>query len=146
MIDNITLVRGKHSYKAGIDAQFVSDERVRGERFFYTFPTSDAYLAANSGAAPFGYTSLQQDFGNLTAGYDSAFYGFFVQDDWQLNSRMKLLYGLRYDIFDVPSAREFAPIRTRRTSPSTKTTSRRGSASRGRSTIGRRPCCERRWA
>ena len=109
VIDNITLVRGKHSYKAGIDAQFVSDERVRGERFFYTFPTSDAYLAANSGAAPFGYTSLQQDFGNLTAGYDSAFYGFFVQDDWQLNSRMKLLYGLRYDIFDVPSAREFAP-------------------------------------
>ena len=109
VIDNLTLVRGKHSYKAGIDAQFVADARVRGERFFYTFPTSDAYLAANSGAAPFGYTSLQQDFGNLTAGYDSAFYGFFVQDDWQLNSRMKLLYGLRYDIFDVPSAREFAP-------------------------------------
>jgi len=49
VIDNITLVRGKHSYKAGIDAQFVSDERVRGERFFYTFPTSDAYLAANGG-------------------------------------------------------------------------------------------------
>ena len=82
---------------------------MRGERFFYTFPTNDAYLGARSGATPFSYTSLQQDFGDLTAAYDSAFYGFFVQDDWQLNSRMKVLYGIRYDLFDVPSARTFAP-------------------------------------
>ncbi len=109
VVDNLTWIRGKHSYKAGIDAQFIADERVRGERFFYTFPTNDAYLAARNGSNPFSYTSLQQDFGDLTAGYDSAFYGFFVQDDWQLNSRMKVLYGLRYDLFDVPSARVFAP-------------------------------------
>ena len=31
-----------------------------------------------------------------------------MQDDWQLTPRMKLLYGLRYDLFDVPSARPFA--------------------------------------
>ncbi len=109
VIENLTWIRGKHSFKAGIDAQFIADDRVRGERFFYTFPTNDAYLGARSGATPFSYTSLQQDFGDLTAAYDSAFYGFFVQDDWQLNSRMKLLYGLRYDLFDVPSARTFAP-------------------------------------
>jgi hypothetical protein len=107
VIDNLTWIRGRHGFKAGIDAQFISDDRVRGERFFYTFPTSDAYLAAKSGAAPFGYTTFQQDFGNLTVGYDSAFYGLFAQDDWQLNSRMKLLFGLRYDLFDVPSARPF---------------------------------------
>jgi hypothetical protein len=109
VIDNLTWIRGKHGFKAGIDAQFIADDRVRGERFLYTFPTSDAYLAARGGATPFGYTSLQQDFGDLTAAYDSAFYGFFIQDDWQLSSRMKLLYGLRYDVFDVPSARTFAP-------------------------------------
>jgi hypothetical protein len=108
VVDNLTWIRGKHSYKAGIDAQFISDDRVRGERFFYTFPTNDAYLAARSGANPFGYTSLQQDFGDLAVDYSSAFYGFFVQDDWQLNPRVKVLYGLRYDLFDVPSAR---PIR-----------------------------------
>jgi hypothetical protein len=108
VIDNLTWIRGKHGFKAGIDAQFIADDRVRGERFFYTFPTSAAYLAARSGTAPFAYTSLQQDFGNLTAAYDSAFYGFFVQDDWQLNARMKLLFGIRYDLFDVPAARPFA--------------------------------------
>ena len=31
-----------------------------------------------------------------------------MQDDWQLTPQMKLLYGLRYDVFDVPSARPFA--------------------------------------
>ena len=71
--------------------------------------TNDTYLSARGGSTPLSYTSLQQDFGDLTAAYDSAFYGFFLQDDWQLNSRMKLLYGIRYDLFDVPSARTFAP-------------------------------------
>jgi hypothetical protein len=106
VVNNLTWIRGKHGFKIGVDAQFIADDRVRGERFFYTFPNSSAYV--NAAASPFGYTSLQQDFGDLTAGYDSAFYGFFVQDDWQINARMKFLYGLRYDLFDVPSARPFA--------------------------------------
>jgi hypothetical protein len=109
VVDNFTWIRGSHSFKTGIDAQFISDDRVKGERFLYTFPSIDSYLAAKSGANPFGYTTLQQDFGERAVGYDSAFYGLFVQDDWQINSRMKLLFGLRYDLFDVPSARSFAP-------------------------------------
>jgi hypothetical protein len=108
VVNNLTWLRGKHAYKFGIDAQFIADDRVRGERFLYTFPSVDAYLAARNGSNRFGYTSLQQDFGNLTAEYSSAFYGAFVQDDWQIHPRVKLLYGLRYDLFDVPSARTFA--------------------------------------
>jgi Carboxypeptidase regulatory-like domain/TonB dependent receptor-like, beta-barrel len=108
VIDNLTWLRGKHSFKAGIDAQFIADDRVKGERFLYTFPTSAAYLAARSGAAPRGYTTLQQDFGQLDVSYSSGFYGMFAQDDWQLTPQMKLLFGLRYDLFDVPSARTFA--------------------------------------
>jgi len=107
-IDNFTWVRGKHSVKAGLDAQFIADDRVRGERFEYTFPTVDAYLAAVAGSAPLGYTTFRQDFGDLTASYSSAFYGLFVQDDWQITDRIKLLYGVRYDLFDVPAARTFA--------------------------------------
>ena len=108
VIDNVSWIRGSHGFKGGIDAQFVVDDRVRGERFEYVFPTIDSYLAARGGTAPFGYTTFRQDFGDLTAGYSSAFYGLFVQDDWQITDRMKLLYGIRYDLFDVPSARTFA--------------------------------------
>ena len=75
---------GSHALKAGVDAQFIGDERVQGENFQYTFPTIDSYLAAKNGANPFGYTSLQQTFGQLDIDYSSRFYGFFVQDDWQI--------------------------------------------------------------
>jgi len=108
VIDNVSWIRGKHAFKGGVDAQFIGDKRVRGEQFIYTFPNNAAYLAAKNGTSPFGYTTLQQLFGNREASYDSAFYGVFVQDDWQLTPQLKVLYGVRYDLFDVPSARPFA--------------------------------------
>jgi len=111
VIDNISWVRGRHAFKAGIDAQWIGDRRTRGEQFVYTFPNNEAYLAAKSGAAPLGYTNLQQLFGNRDAEYSSGFYGLFAQDDWQVTPQLKVLYGLRYDVFDVPQSRPFAANR-----------------------------------
>ncbi|TAK17721.1 MAG: hypothetical protein EPO35_02585 [Acidobacteria bacterium] len=108
VIDNYSVLRGRHAFKAGIDAQFIADTRVPGDLFQYTFPTVDAYLAAKNGTNRFGYTSLQQRFGAVNTEYNSAFYGAFIQDDWQVTPSLKVLYGLRYDVFDVPSARPFA--------------------------------------
>jgi hypothetical protein len=108
VIDNYSWIRGRHAFKGGIDAQFIADTRLRGEQFIYTFPNVAAYLDAKNGANPYSYTTLQQLFGSRSANYDSAFYGLFVQDDWQLTPQVKLLYGVRYDLFDVPSARTFA--------------------------------------
>jgi Carboxypeptidase regulatory-like domain/TonB dependent receptor-like, beta-barrel len=107
-IDNYTWIAGSHAVKGGIDAQFIGDDRVAGENYQYTFSTTAAYLAAKSGANPFAYTTLQQTFGDLSLSYDSRFYGVFVQDDWQIASRIKLLYGLRYDLFDIPQSKPFA--------------------------------------
>ena len=107
VIDNLSWIRATHAYKMGVDLQWIGDQRVRGDQFVYTFPNNAAYLAAKNGTAPFGYSTLQQLFGNLAADYNSGFYGFFVQDDWQIRPQLKLLYGLRYDLFDVPSARPY---------------------------------------
>jgi hypothetical protein len=111
VIDNLSWLRGKHGLKAGIDAQWIADTRVRGEQFIYTFPNTASYLAAKGGQSPLGYTSLQQLFGNASAQYDSGFYGLFAQDDWQVTPQLKVLYGIRYDLFDVPAARGFAANR-----------------------------------
>jgi hypothetical protein len=107
-IDNYTWIAGSHAVKGGIDAQFIGDDRVAGENFQYTFSTTAAYLAAKSGANPYAYTTLQQTFGDLSLSYQSRFYGVFLQDDWQIASRIKLLYGVRYDLFDVPQSKPFA--------------------------------------
>jgi TonB dependent receptor-like, beta-barrel len=109
VIDNFTVVRGSHALKTGLDVQWVGDDRVQGENFQYTFATIDAYNAARSGANPYSYNQLQQTFGQLDISYNSRFYGFFVQDDWQISPRIKLLYGLRYDVFDVPEMVPYSP-------------------------------------
>jgi hypothetical protein len=107
-LDNLSWIKGRHAFKTGVDAQWIADDRVKGNLFLYTFPNISAYLAAKSGADPFSYSQLQQVFGNTSVSYNSGFYGLFAQDDWQIASRIKLLYGLRYDLFDIPSARPFA--------------------------------------
>jgi hypothetical protein len=108
VVDNYSVLRGRHAFKAGIDAQLIADDRVKGDRFQYTFPTIAAYLAAQNGTNKYGYTSLQQQFGNVSVSYNSGFYGFFLQDDWQVSPQLKVLYGVRYDLFDVPASRPFA--------------------------------------
>jgi hypothetical protein len=109
VIDNVSLIRGRHALKTGIDAQWIADKRVRGDLFLYTFATINDYLAAKGGANPLAYANFQQQLGDVTASYNSGFYGMFVQDDWQIAPRLKVLYGVRYDLFDVPEARQFGP-------------------------------------
>src|SRR5437867_1502116 len=101
VVDNFTWLRGRHSFKAGANLQFIGDDRVNTLRQIYTFRDVASYLAAKNGTNPRSYVSFQQDLGDPTVSYKSGFYGFFVQDDFRVSSSFKLLYGLRYDLFDV---------------------------------------------
>ncbi len=107
VLDNFTWMRGRHSFKAGFDLQFVADDRVNTLRQIYTFPSVDAYLAAKNGTNPRSYTTFQQDLGDPSVSYNSGFHGFFVQDDFRVSAGFKLLFGIRYDLFNVPDARPF---------------------------------------
>jgi hypothetical protein len=118
--DNFTLVRGNHAYKAGIDIQTVSDTRTAAPAALYTFPSIAAYQAAANGTNRFGYTSFTQYFGLPDLEYSSNQFGFFVQDDWRVNADLKLLYGVRYDVYGVPDGVPNAPIETSREFPVSK--------------------------
>jgi hypothetical protein len=109
-IDNFTYIRGAHSYKMGFDYQHIYDARTSAPQFIYTFPTVDSYNAAKSGTAPFGYTSMSQITGNLSFNMSSNVFSTFVQDDWQLLPSLKLLYGLRYDLYKYPAGLADAPL------------------------------------
>jgi hypothetical protein len=110
VIDNFTWFHGNHSFKFGLDLQFVGDERVASLFSLYTFPSIDAYLAAQSGTNPKSYTTFSQLFGEPGFSMDSRLYGFFVQDDWRATSDLKFLYGLRYDVYDWPDGIPDAPF------------------------------------
>jgi hypothetical protein len=109
VIDNFTVIKGRHSLKVGADLQFVDDTRLNTLRQIYTFATIDAYLAARDGITPFSYSTYVQDVGNPAVAYNSGVYGFFVQDDFQVSPSFKVLYGIRYDLFDIPSSRPYPP-------------------------------------
>lgn len=110
VIDNFTLIRGSHSYKVGFDFQHIYDQRTAAPQFIYTFPTQQAYLDAKSGLNPLGYSTMTQLTGNLNFNMSTNLFSAFIQDDWQISSRVKLLYGLRYDLYNYPAGLSTAPL------------------------------------
>jgi hypothetical protein len=68
----------------------------------------DAYLAAKNGSNPRSYASFTQLLGDPKVAYNSTFYSLFVQDDLRLSASFKVLFGVRYDLFQIPDSRPFA--------------------------------------
>ncbi len=110
LIDNVTYLRGAHSYKIGFDWQHIYDTRTSAPQFLYTFATTAAYLAAKSGANPFGYSTMSQITGNLSFNMSTNVFSTFVQDDWQVAPSVKVLYGVRYDLYKYPAGIADAPL------------------------------------
>ena len=97
VVDNILYYTGRHSFKTGIDFNF---DRVLNffPGFFngqYTFNnyttfgtnTPSAYQQAFAGTGTSGATTNP----------DISDYGFYVQDDWKVNTKLNLNLGVRYD-------------------------------------------------
>ncbi len=114
VLDNVTHLRGNHSYKFGFSAQWVDDARTQTQFQLYTFPNIAAYQAAASGANRLGYTSFTQFFGQPSYDYSTAMLAVFVQDDWRLAPDFKLLYGLRYDVYSPPDGNSASLLATSR--------------------------------
>jgi hypothetical protein len=110
VIDNFTYIRAAHSYKFGIDYQRIHDERTAAPQFLYTFATIPTYLAAKAGTNPLGYSSMTQITGDLGFAMDTSIYSTFVQDDWQVAPTVKVLYGVRYDLYRYPQGLATAPL------------------------------------
>ncbi|MFM8393025.1 MAG: TonB-dependent receptor domain-containing protein, partial [Acidobacteriota bacterium] len=108
--NNLTWNNGDHSMKFGGGVNRVYDYRRNDISSVFTFPTLAAYLAARAGTNLRGYTNFAQTLGNAEITYNSAFYNFFAQDDWKVTRRLKLNYGLRYDLYDVPEGDANSPF------------------------------------
>ncbi len=115
--NNTTWLRGDHAFKGGIDFQHVADTRQAAPAQLYTFPNVDAYLAAVNGTNRVGYTNFTQYFGLPGLEYSSNLWGLFVQDDWRVTPDLKVLYGVRYDLYGVPEADPSAPVASSRDFP-----------------------------
>jgi hypothetical protein len=108
--NNLTWTRGNHQMKFGGGINHIYDFRRNSTSVQYTFPNLNAYINASNGSAPLGYTSFAQSLGDPEITYRSKFYNFFAQDDWKASQRLKISYGVRYDLYDIPEGLAAAAI------------------------------------
>ncbi len=102
--DNLTRTVRTHVVKFGGGFNFYNHSERSAVFSRYTFPSISAYIAARNGINLRSYTSYVETFGDPEINYKATFWNFFVQDDWKLTRRLKLNYGLRYDLYRIPKA------------------------------------------
>jgi hypothetical protein len=109
-LDNLTWDRGNHSLKFGGDVQIVRDRREVTLLSTYTFANIAAYLGALNGTTPRSYAQFTQVAGEPRIEFSSQYFFWFAQDEWRVRPNFKLTFGVRYELYDIPDARENAPL------------------------------------
>jgi hypothetical protein len=120
--DNLSLVRGRHTFKVGVDANVLQLRSSKSQIFQLDFG-GDVNFGGIS-ASTFGFpdslpgatalqayglgipTSYIQGIGQSNEPFDNLPFGFFGQDSWRVNRKLTINYGLRYDVEISPL---FAP-------------------------------------
>jgi outer membrane receptor protein involved in Fe transport len=98
VVQNLTLLRGNHSLKAGVDLlrNRVTIAFPGALQGVYTFSSLANFVAGN-------YASFQQAFGEPDTHQTNDNIGAFVQDEWRATPRLMIDAGLRYDVQELPS-------------------------------------------
>jgi hypothetical protein len=95
---NVLLLRGNHSLKAGVDLlrNRVTISFPGALQGVYTFSSLANFLNGN-------YSSFQQAFGEPDTHQMNTNIGAFVQDEWRATPHVMIDAGLRYDVQELPS-------------------------------------------
>lgn len=116
--DNVTLVRGAHTFKIGGDYNLIQLRSDKAQIFELDFGGDVNFgglslfgsgVPGTTGLQSYGLgipTSYIQGIGNSNQPFDNQPMGFFAQDSWRINRHLTANYGVRYDVEISPL---FAP-------------------------------------
>ncbi len=128
VVDNLTWINGRSTWKAGVDYQRTQFQILRAQNRSFTFGGLTAangrpavsplqqYLNTVAGlidpatSRPFTYTQFQQDGGDphLTTAFQ--FVNFFLQDEFRVTPNFTLNLGVRYEATLFPELDSQAPF------------------------------------
>lgn len=114
LTDNLTLVRGRHSFKFGTEIRheeftLFEPSAPRGTLNFGSDFTDNPASPTSGGEAFATFLLGIPDAGQITSlhsvDYHRPVYGFYAQDDFRMTPHLTLNLGLRYDLFTAVKAR-----------------------------------------
>lgn len=110
--DNLTIIRGNHTFKAGGEARRLRFDRyrnfpIRGNYWFGAIFTANPSLTTATGIPYAEFllgipTSVTGQYQIDWARQRDLYAGGFFQDDWKVTRRLTLNLGLRYDLYTQP--------------------------------------------
>jgi len=108
LLDNLTWVRGKHSWKFGTEIRteeftIFQPAAPRGTLSFGSIFTDNAASVGTGGSGFASFLAGLADSGSITnlhnIDYHRPVYAFYAQDDWKVTPKLTLNLGLRYELF-----------------------------------------------
>jgi hypothetical protein len=111
--DNFTLVSGRHTWKAGFDLLNTEDyvrylPNQNGTYEYADFTSFARDFSGNSSGAR-NWQTYSQRFGNPVFDETVRDYSLFSEDQFRVNSRLTLHYGLRYEYSALPEPKQENP-------------------------------------
>jgi hypothetical protein len=114
ILDNLTWIHGKHSFKFGGEARFeeftiFQPAAARGTLDFGTIFTDNPGQTGTGGSGLASFLIGLSDGGTINnlhnIDYHRPVYAVYTQDDWKITPRLTLNLGLRYEIFTTVKER-----------------------------------------
>jgi hypothetical protein len=109
LADTLTVSRGKHTFKFGIDVSHVDDNSLNLFNGFgsYSYSTLVDYFSdlnkQNSCAGKPCYSSFSQGLGLAGLEFNTSDTALFVADDWKILPRLSLSLGVRWEYQKLPN-------------------------------------------
>jgi hypothetical protein len=110
--DNVTIIRGNHTFKTGVEARRLRFDRLREFPFSADYVFGAVFTANPSVSGQTGLpyaefllgtpTSIVGDYLRDWPRQRDLYVGGFFQDDWKVTPRLTLNLGMRYDLYTQP--------------------------------------------
>jgi hypothetical protein len=91
LADNLSLIRGRHTIKVGTEIRVTMNNRDQGGQPTHLYNNVNDLIADRP-------NRVRMLFGG-GKGLKNTQYGFYVQDDWRVSSKLQLNMGIRYEYF-----------------------------------------------